>query len=141
MRILCIVKGKTIGLPDEKMDCISTDGEYFPTIDETHCNPETPLKLKFEVENLNLFKILIKRSTQITFNGVSIFPFDTFFNTPLLPKHTREVIYEGVFDSCNATASTTSIILRVKSVKAKGRAKIHGGCKCTHLLFLFHLSF
>jgi len=122
------------------MSCLNpANAEYFATIDQAHCSTKMPIKLKFKVKNTNDFEIAIKRSTEIIFNGESIFPLDTFFNTPLLPKHTRKVLYKGVFDSCNATASTTSIILRVKS--GKGWNKKHGSCKCTHLfLFIFLIT-
>jgi len=142
VQIICIVNGTDLGLPstDETMSCLDpANTDYFATIDQAHCSTKTPIKLKIKVKNTNDVEITIKRSTRITFNGESISLIDTFFNTTLLPKHTREVIYEGFFDSCNAAASTTSIILRVKS--GKGKNKNHGGCKCTHLfMFIFFIT-
>jgi len=125
-----MVNGADLGLlTDETMSCLNpANADFFATIDEAHCNPRTPIKLKIKVNNPNAFKIAIKRSTELIFNGASFFPFDTISKTLILPRHTHEVICEGVFDSCSATASTTSIILRVKS--GKGRNKKHGGCKC-----------
>ena len=128
-----MVNGTDLGLPtDETMSCLNpANAEYFTTIDEAHCNPMTPIKLKIKIKNPNAFEIVIKRSTEMIFNGESNFPIDTFFNTPLLPKHTREVIYEGFFDSCNATASITPVNLRVKTPPKKVRSKkLNGGCKC-----------
>jgi len=111
-----MVNGTDLGLPtDETMSCLNpANADSFATIDEAHCNPMTPIKLKIKLNNPNAFEIVIKRSTHITFNGDSILPIGTFSNHALiLPKRTREVIYEGFFDSCNDTANTISVNLRV----------------------------
>jgi len=58
-----MVNGTDLGLPtDETMSCLNpANADSFATIDEAHCNPMTPIKLKIKLNNPNAFEIVIKR--------------------------------------------------------------------------------
>jgi hypothetical protein len=119
-------------MPDGS-DCLSPDpdnGDPFEYIDRATCYT-MPLKIKYKMVNLNDVTVKVKSTSELLFNGTSIFDLgdvDPVFGVEIQPKRATDRVINVMFDTCKIQELSFSMSLKFKDT-TEPNLKRFGGCK------------